>query len=312
MSDGSGVESVLAEARQVTGDALDACARRLAADHPGELGAALDYALRTSGKRIRPALVLASYRSVNGSADPEAAGHLAAALEIVHTYSLIHDDLPCMDDDDQRRGRPTTHRAYGVPIATTAGWLLVPVAVEELCRAAARLTLPPETLQAMAVALLEACGIRGMIGGQWRDLGAEGRAVAIDDLVAIHRAKTGALIEACCLVGGMAGGAGGEALRALCGYGREIGLAFQIADDVLDATATAAELGKPSGRDAELAKSTYVSVLGLEAARSAAEQHVRRAIDTLAGAAGLRVGTLVQLAGYIGARALSTGSGSTA
>jgi geranylgeranyl pyrophosphate synthase len=300
MADAAVQPPILDEARALTDTRLEVWATRLAAEHPGRVGAALAYALRSAGKRVRPALLLASYRSAGG-ASPGIAG-LAAAIEIVHTYSLVHDDLPCMDDDDQRRGRPTTHRRFDVPTATRVGWLLVPVAVEALGEAAGELALEARVLGRMATTLLEAAGIRGMIGGQWLDLEAEGTPVEAGLLAEIHRRKTAALIEAACVLGACAARARPAARQALAGYGREIGVAFQIADDVLDATATSAQLGKTAGRDQALAKSTYVGLLGVEGARAEAARRGRRAVEHLAGA-GLDTATLGQLAGYIVHRA---------
>jgi geranylgeranyl pyrophosphate synthase len=287
---------LLAEARALADAELDGCARRLSAQVPGPLGDALAYALRSPGKRVRPALVLAAYRACGGQ-HPAIAG-IATAVEIVHTYSLVHDDLPCMDDDDLRRGRPTTHRAFDVAVATRVGFLLVPVAGEELARAAAALHLSDEAVGGLAAELFEAGGIRGMVGGQWLDLEAEHRQLTLPELTAVHRGKTGALIRAAAVIGGIAAGAAPATLDALRGYGEEIGLAFQVADDVLDATGTLEELGKEAGRDAALAKSTYVSVLGVDGARAAAVRHADEAIARL-GVAALASGSLAALARYI-------------
>jgi farnesyl diphosphate synthase/geranylgeranyl diphosphate synthase type II len=289
-------EALLAEARALTDARLAACAERLRAVPGGRQGEALAYALGTSGKRVRPALLFACYRAAGGTS-PAIAG-IAAAVEIVHTYSLVHDDLPCMDNDAQRRGRPTTHIRFDVPTATRAGFILVPVAVEELVDAAAELAIPLPTLGRMGEILLEASGIRGMVGGQWLDLEAEGQALGLEELVEIHRRKTGALIEAACALGAVAAGAADPLLGALTEFGREIGLAFQIADDLLDATATSEELGKTAGRDATLEKATYVSVLGLEAARQQALHHADLACAALR-IGGVASGTLETLAGYI-------------
>ncbi len=290
-------ERLLAEAHDSTDHHLAERAELLRRDPGGTDGDALAYALGTSGKRIRPALVLASFRAAGGT-DP-AIRRIAAAVEIVHTYSLVHDDLPCMDDDAQRRGRPTTHVQFDVATATRVGFLLVPVAVEELVLGAEALGLGARGAGALAAILLEASGIRGMVAGQWLDLAAEGRSGArIEGLVDIHRRKTGALIEAACRLGGLAARADEGTLAALAAYGREIGLAFQIADDVLDATATTAELGKTAGRDATLAKATYVSVLGIEGARGEARRHADRAVAALR-ERGLDSGRLESLAGYI-------------
>jgi geranylgeranyl diphosphate synthase, type II len=288
--------ALLAKAREVVDAELDRCAEELAATVDGTLGAALAYALRSPGKRVRPALVIAAYRAAGGSSD--AIAGIATAVEIVHTYSLVHDDLPCMDDDDMRRGRPTIHRAFDTAVATRVGYLLVPVAAEELAGAAAALGLDREATGALAIELFEAGGIRGMVGGQWLDLEAERRRLTLPELTAVHRGKTGALIRAAVVLGGIAAGAEPPVSRALRGYGEEIGLAFQVADDVLDATGTSEELGKPAGRDVALAKSTYVSVLGVEAARAEAVRHEQRAVAELAGAS-LAGESLVALARYI-------------
>jgi len=295
-ADRRSADALLTEARVLTDARLRARAERLGREPGGTDGQALAYALGTAGKRVRPALVLASYRTAGGAAAGIAG--IAAAVEIVHTYSLVHDDLPCMDDDAQRRGRPTTHVRFDVPTATRAGFLLVPVAVEELADAALELRLPAEMLGRMGELLLEASGIRGMVGGQWLDLEAEGRDLGLEELVGIHRRKTGALIEAACALGGLAAGADGGLLDALTGYGREIGLAFQIADDLLDATATTEQLGKTAGRDATLEKATYVSVLGVEGARLEAIRHAEAACASLR-ENGIHSGALETLAGYI-------------
>jgi len=287
---------LLTEARDLTDHILDQWAQRLRGEVAGRDGEALAYALATPGKRVRAALLLASYRAVGGMS-PAVAG-VAAAVETVHTYSLVHDDLPCMDDDDLRRGRPTTHRRFDVPTATRAGYLLVPVAARVLAAAADALELPPAALGRMAVELFRAGGIEGMVGGQLLDLEAEGRTLALEDLIAVHRGKTGALIRAACTLGAIAAEAGPAEVAALTAYGEEVGLAFQIADDVLDATGTSEELGKTAGRDAQLAKSTYVSVMGVEAARAEAERLARRAVSHLE-SAGLSSGALGALAGYI-------------
>jgi geranylgeranyl pyrophosphate synthase len=206
-----------------------------------------------------------------------------------------------MDDDALRRGRPTTHVAFDVPTATRAGYLLVPVAARVLAAAADALALPPAALGRMAVELFRSGGIQGMVGGQWLDLEAEGRTLALADLIAVHRGKTGALIGASCTLGAIAAEAGPAEVAALTEYGEDIGLAFQIADDVLDATGTSEELGKTAGRDAQLAKSTYVSVMGVDAARAEAERLARQAVGHLE-AAGVPSGALGALARYIATR----------
>ena len=281
---------ILAEARERTDELLQAWAERIRGMVPGRTGEALAYAMNTPGKRVRAALVL-------GGFSPAIAA-VAAAVETVHTYSLVHDDLPCMDDDDLRRGRPTTHRAFDVPTATRVGLLMVPVAALVLAQAAQDLRLPPATSGRVARELFEASGIRGMVGGQWLDLEAEGAALDLKGLTAVHEGKTGALIRAACVMGALAAEAPAAAVDALSSYGQDIGLAFQIADDVLDATATSAQLGKTAGRDAALAKSTYVGLLGVEGARKEARSLANRAVKHLQ-RAGFASGSLEALAEYI-------------
>ncbi len=288
---------ILDEARRVTDARLSAVAERMLGEHPGRLGEALAYALRSPGKRVRPALLMAAHRAVGGEEGISLAG-LATAVEIVHTYSLVHDDLPCMDDDGLRRGRATTHVAYDVATATRVGFLLVPVAAEELSLAGREIGLDAAVIGRLAGQLFEAGGIRGMVGGQWLDLAAEGHRLDLPELMALHRGKTGALITAAVMLGGIAGGASTEAEQALRGFGREIGLAFQVADDVLDATATSHQLGKTAGKDAEYAKSTYVGLLGVAGARQEAERHCGLALAAL-DRAGLGGGSLATLARYI-------------
>jgi geranylgeranyl pyrophosphate synthase len=290
---------LLLEARESIDSLLFDWAARLEAEIGGRPGQAVSYALRTPGKRIRAALVLAAYRAVGGES-PGIVG-IAAAVETVHAYSLVHDDLPCMDDDDLRRGRPTTHRAFDVPIATRAGYLLVPVAARLLSVAAAELELSSQSLGRMAFELFQAGGIEGMVGGQWLDLEAERQDLSLPELMAIHQGKTGALIRAACTIGGLAAEADPRQLAALTGFGEDVGLAFQIADDVLDATGTSEELGKPAGRDAELNKSTYVALCGIEGARQEADRLARSAIGHLQ-AANMPTGMLGALAGYIVSR----------
>ncbi|MBM4186548.1 MAG: polyprenyl synthetase family protein [Gemmatimonadetes bacterium] len=295
MTEIAAAEALLAEARATTDARLGEVALRFQrGGHPA--GEAIRYALGTVGKRVRPALVLASYRA-SGGTDP-GIGWLATAVEIIHTYSLVHDDLPCMDDDARRRGRPTTHVVFDVPTATRVGFLLVPVAVEVLCQAADAMGLDLVTRQAIARDLLAASGIRGMVGGQWLDLVAEGQRLGEAELRAIHARKTGALIRAACLVGGRAAGADPTRLAGLAAFGEDIGLAFQIADDVLDATATTDQLGKTAGRDASLRKMTYVSFLGVEGARAEARRMAERAVARLDDAR-VEATALASLAHYI-------------
>jgi geranylgeranyl pyrophosphate synthase len=296
---GAKATDLLLEAREAIDTLLGDWSERLRAEIGGRDGQALAYALKTPGKRVRAALLLAAYRSVGGHS-PGIAG-IAAAVETVHAYSLVHDDLPCMDNDDLRRGRPTTHRAFDVPSATRAGYLLVPVAARLLAVGAAELDLSAGSLRRMAAELFRAGGAEGMVGGQWLDLEAERRTLSLSELTGVHRGKTGALIRAACVLGGLAAEADAAALAGLTAFGEDIGLAFQIADDVLDATGTSDELGKPAGRDAELKKSTYVVLCGVHGARREAERLARSAVSHL-DRAGVPSGALGALAGYIVSR----------
>jgi len=226
---------------------------------------------------------------------------LAAAVEVVHAYSLVHDDLPCMDDDDVRRGRPTVHRVYGVPAATAAGLAMVPLAARCAHHAARALTLPDRVCGTIVEELMRAAGAGGMIGGQLLDLEGEGLALSIEELERIHRLKTGALITASVRIGGVAAGAGDPLLEAFGRYGSAIGLAFQIADDVLDVTATTDQLGKTAGRDLALRKSTYPALLGVDGAVERAGALVDEACAALQGV-GLLTPALEHLARFIVAR----------
>jgi len=269
---------------------------------PDELRQPVHYSLTGEGKRLRGLMVMASYQALGGRG--EAAG-LAAAIEVVHAYSLVHDDLPCMDNDSMRRGRPTTHRAFDVITATVVGVAMVPLAVEQVLRAAAELELAESTARELVGVLMSASGAGGMVGGQLLDLEGEQRALSVDDVERLHRAKTGALISASMLLGARAAGGGGggadHAVRQLVAAGDALGLAFQIADDVLDATESSEALGKTAGHDAALAKSTYASVLGVPAARERRDQLVTEAMDRLE-SAGLRTPPLERLARFIAAR----------
>jgi len=242
------------------------------------VGAAISYTLTTPGKRLRPALLIAAYETLGGRGDVV---ELATAVEVLHTYSLVHDDLPCMDDDDLRRGRPSTHCQFDVPTATEAGFRMVPLAARVLASGGRRIGLSPAVLGRVAGELFRAVGASGMVGGQVLDLEAENRDVSLEELMRVHRAKTGALITACGVMGAIGAGADEAEIEAVRSYGREIGLAFQIVDDILDATATSSELGKTVGKDAEQNKATYPGLLGMDVAKREAETRVRDAVDHL-------------------------------
>ena len=246
---------------------------------PAGIADAIRYGLKSPGKRIRPLLVLYAYRAVGGSGD---ASLLACGPEILHAYSLVHDDLPCMDDDDMRRGRPTVHKVYGSRTAIMAGVAMIPVAAIVVRDAARGMRLPQEVGVKLLQTLLEAGGVSGMIGGQLRDLAGEGLSLSLEEREEIHRAKTGALIVASLRMGALAAGASSAEVAALERYGRAIGLAFQIMDDVLDVTSTTNALGKTTGRDATLGKSTHPALLGVDGAQARARALIDDGLGALA------------------------------
>ena len=241
---------------------------------PAVLHDAMRYAVMAGGKRLRPILCLAACEAITGNQEPALLPGLA--IEILHAYTLIHDDLPCMDDDDLRRGLPTCHVKFGEANALLAGDALLTLAFEWLAESGAP---PPYTTAHLALELARAAGSQGVIGGQVEDLAAEGRAADADLVDYIHRHKTAALIRAALRLGGMCGGAPAAQLDALTRYGEASGLAFQIADDILNATSTSEQLGKPVGSDHERGKLTYVAVHGLDASCRRAEALIREALD---------------------------------
>lgn len=262
----------------------------------GPVGEALAYAVGGGGKRLRPVLCAAAYRAFRPHA-PAPLYDLAAAIELIHTYSLVHDDLPSMDDDAVRRGRPATHVAHGVAAATVAGAALIPLALGVAERACRDLALPDADRLLILEALVVAAGAGGMVGGQVMDLEAEGQLASLHELEAIHRRKTGALLGVAPVIGGVTAGADASARDALQVFGAALGLAFQITDDILDVTATTAVLGKTAGRDGILEKATFAGLAGVEAARARARQEVDTALAAL-DAAGIESVELVALARY--------------
>jgi len=239
---------------------------------------AMRYAVEAGGKRLRPILVLTSCEACGGSmADISAP---AVALELVHTYSLIHDDLPAMDDDDLRRGKPTVHRAFGQATAILAGDALHTLAFELLAANPQGAAHAEKRSQAV-VLVARASGIDGMVGGQIADLEAESSAPDAKRLHWIHEHKTAALLAAATELGAVHAGACEAARAAMREYGRQVGLAFQIADDILDCTATADALGKTPGKDRAAGKTTFPSLYGLEASRERALECVERAVSVL-------------------------------
>ncbi|WP_123291175.1 farnesyl diphosphate synthase [Desulfosoma caldarium] len=241
------------------------------------------YSLFAGGKRIRPILCLAAAEVVEGSAN--AVMPAACALEMVHTYSLIHDDLPVMDNDDFRRGRPTNHRVYGEAVAILAGDLLLTEAFGLLAAPSAFEAVPvPAERRLQAVAILaRAAGVQGMIAGQIIDLESETREVDLTTVEYMHIRKTGALISASLEIGAVLSGASAEALEALSRYGRHVGLAFQITDDLLDVEGDPKVMGKSAGSDAAKNKKTYPALVGVALTKEIAQNHVERAIKALDG-----------------------------
>ncbi|MHB1069677.1 MAG: polyprenyl synthetase family protein [Gemmatimonadaceae bacterium] len=285
-------------ARTRVAQALDALCDRCLPAIGGPVGEAMRYSITGEGKRLRAVLVLSAHEACGGTGD---ASPLAAAVEVVHAYSLVHDDLPCMDDDDLRRGRPTVHKAFGVPVATAAGMAMVPLAARAAWDASQGLGLDAATSGEIVRVLMRASGAGGMIGGQLLDLEGECQQLSYDQLERIHRCKTGALIEASVELGARAARASAGHLAAMGRYGRCIGLAFQIADDVLDVTATSDELGKTAGKDLAFQKSTYPALLGVDGAIARAEALVEEGCAALA-EAGVLTPSLEATARYIVAR----------
>ncbi len=240
---------------------------------------AMRYACSEGGKRLRPVLALEFCRLCGD--EPGRAMPFAAAVEMIHSYSLIHDDLPCMDDSPLRRGKPSVHAAFGEDMALLAGDGLLNLAFETMLDPANRAGIPAERALSAAFALAKAAGVYGMVGGQVIDLESEGRAIDIDLLRILQEGKTAALIAAACEVGCIIGGGGARQVAAAQRYGIHIGLCFQMIDDILDVTSTSEELGKPVGSDASNEKTTYVSLLGLDEVRRLAQEHTDAAVSAL-------------------------------
>ena len=237
---------------------------------------AMRHSLLDAGKRLRAAMVLEFGRLTHASR--EGAMALACAIEMIHAYSLIHDDLPCMDDDDFRRGKPSCHKAFGEANALLAGDGLLTLAFETAADA------PLSDLQRVEAVrtLAKAAGVRGMLGGQVIDLGCEGKPVDLETLNTLYALKTGALLRASARLGCLAGNAGEELLETADRYARACGLAFQITDDILDVAGDAEKLGKPTGSDEENHKTTYVTLLGLSGARERARELIGEAGECVA------------------------------
>jgi farnesyl diphosphate synthase len=254
-----------------------ALSRWVVADAPAGLGDAMRYAVLDGGKRLRPLLVLAASEAVRGN--PFAALRAACAVELIHAYSLVHDDMPCMDNDVLRRGKPTVHVKFGQAQALLAGDALQALAFELL--APDDDTVAAQVQAALCRLLARAAGHEGMAGGQAIDLASVGRTLSQDQLQGMHRRKTGALLQGSVMMGAACGSASPAVCTALAGYGAAVGLAFQVVDDILDVTADSATLGKTAGKDAAQHKPTYVSLLGLERARAYAQELLAQALAAL-------------------------------
>jgi geranylgeranyl diphosphate synthase type II len=262
------------------GRTVDAALRRLreryAADAPPRLLEAIDYSLLAGGKRLRPTLVLETCRACGG--DPvtnESAIASAVAMELIHTFSLVHDDLPAMDNDDLRRGRPTNHKVFGDAMAILAGDAMTVIAFDVLASDA-----DPQVSPLLVAELAKAAGPAGMIGGQVLDMAGEHQQLSFEQLRDVHRLKTGALLTASCRMGAIAAG-GRDHLDAVSAFGRHLGLAFQIVDDILDVTSTPEQLGKQTNKDASKGKNTYPGLLGLDASREKAAAELNAAMSAI-------------------------------
>ncbi|GAB4087844.1 polyprenyl synthetase family protein [Hydrogenophaga soli] len=276
-----------------------ALSRWVLADSPAQLGVAMRYAVLDGGKRLRPLLVMAAARA-GGSAHPTATLRAACAVELIHAYSLVHDDLPCMDNDVLRRGKPTVHVQFGEAPALLAGDALQALAFE--------LLVPDDASQSadLSVQLCRqlacAAGVNGMAGGQAIDLASVGVQLNQTQLEQMHRLKTGALLHASVTMGAACGGVSGSAAQALSDYGWQLGLAFQVVDDILDVVADTATLGKTAGKDALNDKPTFVSLLGLDGARAYAAQALARAHASLDASSLPHTAPLHELADLVGGR----------
>lgn len=289
------LKAFLTRERERVEIALDEALSNLLPKVPDGLRGALQHGVTSGGKRLRPILCVTAFHASGGI--DEGIYRLGVSLELIHAYSLMHDDLPCMDDAELRRGEPTTHILHGEAPTTVAGALLIPGAALQAYQAAQAMNLPETACRRLVLELCQASGGGGMVGGQVLDLLGEESELTASQLDDLHRRKTGALLRASLRMGGIAAGVDAGTLGGLDRYGESIGLAFQIADDLLDATSSAQELGKnPS--DAALGKSTYVSLFGVEEATRKARELVAAAEDALT-RVGLGSPELVALARYI-------------
>lgn len=276
-----------------------ALSRWVLLDAPAGLGEAMRYAVLDGGKRLRPLLALATSEAVAGS--PEAAMRAACAVELIHAYSLVHDDMPCMDNDVLRRGKPTVHVRFGEAQAMLAGDALQALAFELLVPDDG--SVAPATSVALCRWLARSAGAGGMAGGQAVDLASVGQSLNLSALEGMHRLKTGALLQASVMMGAATGTVSPAVQALLAQYGASVGLAFQVVDDILDVTADSATLGKTAGKDAACDKPTFVSLMGLAPAQAYADQVLSQAHSALAQTGLTQLDPLHALADWVGRRA---------
>ena len=290
------LEALLRDERVEVERALERACQWLGDELPDDLLQPARHAVLSGGKRLRPVLCVVAYRACGRGTGP-AVYDLGAAIELIHAYSLMHDDLPCMDDADLRRGQPTPHTLFGAAVTARAGLALIPAASLWALRALDALGADDTVSRRIVSELNRAAGAGGMVGGQALDLLGEGQRLDPNELDRLHGMKTGALLTASLVIGGLAAGASDTAIAGLEIFGRGIGLAFQVTDDILDATEVAADLGKHPSDDV-LDKSTYVSLYGLEEAMKRARVHAQEATEALRGA-GVDAPALIALASYV-------------
>jgi len=251
----------------------------LSGKNPNRIVQAMTYSLMAGGKRLRPILCLAATEAVGG--DPDDSLAAACALEMIHTYSLIHDDLPAMDDDEYRRGKPTCHVAFDEATAILAGDALLTLAFQTLAVLPHGHRLPPDRYLEVIDMVSRAAGYQGMVGGQMLDMSSEGQQLSLDELKGLQRLKTGALIEASARAGAVLGNGSGEQLQQLTEYARHIGLAFQVRDDILNIEGDPRITGKAVGTDHSRSKNTFPAVVGLKESKSFARRHVADALQDI-------------------------------